>query len=157
MFDRFSRKLFFVAMTVGAVAALDQAGVKGNLAVPFRWGSYAAWRLAPKIKVSMDGRYEETYPDTTFEMNRAFFHRIGADWDRLLREYRVDFIILELQTTQLSPPDLREHGFEVIRADDTSVLLARSEFAPALHAAAVNLPSIPSDQLDPHLAARWLP
>jgi hypothetical protein len=142
---------------VGAVAALDQAGVKGNLAVPFRWGSYASWRLAPRIKVSMDGRYEETYPDATFEMNRAFFHRIGADWDRLLREYRVDFIILELRTTQLTPPDLREHGYEVIRADDTSVLLARSEFAPALRATAANLPSTPSDRLDPHLADRWLP
>jgi len=63
---------------VGAIAALDQAGVTGNLAVPFRWGSYASWRLAPRIKVSMDGRYEETYPDATFEMNQAFFHRIGA-------------------------------------------------------------------------------
>ena len=142
---------------VGAVAALDQAGVKGNLAVPFRWGSYASWRLAPRIKVSMDGRYEETYPDATFEMNQAFFHRSGADWDRLLREYRVDFIILELRTTQLTPADLREHGYEVIRADDTSVLLARSEFAPALHAAVANLPSTPSDELDPHPAVRWLP
>jgi hypothetical protein len=142
---------------VGAVATLDQAGVKGNLAVPFRWGSYASWRLAPRIKVSMDGRYEETYPDTTFEMNRAFFHRTGADWDRLPRQYRVDFIILELQATQFSAADMREHGYEVIRADDTSVLLARSEFAPVLQAAVANLPPIPANQLDPHLADRWLP
>jgi hypothetical protein len=142
---------------VGAIAALDQAGVKGNLAVPFRWGSYASWRLASKIKVSMDGRYEETYPDATFEMNQAFFRRTGADWGRLLREYRVDFIILELRTTQLTPADLREHGYEVIRADDTSVLLSRSEFAPALHAAVAVLPSMPSDKLDSRLALRWLP
>ena len=142
---------------VGAVTALDRAGVKGNLAMPFRWGSYASWRLAPKIKVSMDGRYEETYPDATFEMNQAFFHRTGADWDRLLRQYPVDFIILELRTTQLTPADLREHGYEVIRADDTSVLLARSEFAPRLHEAVANLSPIPSDALDPHLADRWLP
>jgi hypothetical protein len=142
---------------VGAVAALDRASVKGNLAVPFRWGSYASGRLAPKIKVSMDGRYEETYPDETFEMNRAFFYKTGTDWDRLLRQYHVDFIILELRTTQLTSADLREHGFEVIRADDTSVLLARSEFAPALHATAAILPSIPSDQLDLRLTTRWLP
>ncbi|HXI84232.1 MAG TPA: hypothetical protein VNL17_09095 [Verrucomicrobiae bacterium] len=142
---------------VGAVAALDQAAVKGNLAVPFRWGSYASWRLAPRIKVSMDGRYEETYPDATFEMNQRFFHRTGTDWDRLLREYRVDFIILELRTTQLSPADLRAHGYEVIRADDTSVLLARSEFAPRLREAVTKLPPKSSDALDPHLAARWLP
>jgi len=142
---------------IGAVAALDQAGVNGNLAVPFRWGSYASWRLAPRIKVSMDGRYEETYPDATYEMNRAFFYKTGADWDRLLREYSVDFIILELRTTQLSPADLREHGYEVIWTDTTSALLARSEFAPALRAATASLPSPPSDQFDPHLAARWLP
>jgi len=142
---------------VGAIAALDQAGVEGNLAVPFRWGSYASWRLAPRIKVSMDGRYEETYPDATFEMNRAFFYKTGADWDRLLREYRVDFIILERQRTQLSPADLQERGYEVIRADDTSVLLARGEFVPALRTAAASLPPTFSDQLDPRLAARWLP
>jgi hypothetical protein len=142
---------------VGAVAALDGAGVKGNLAVPFRWGSYASWRLAPRIKVSMDGRYEETYPDATFEMNRALFYKTGADWDRLLRRYRVDFIILELRTTQLSAADMREHGYEVIRADDTSVLLARSEFAPALHAAVAGLPPALSDKLDSHPALRWLP
>jgi hypothetical protein len=142
---------------VGAVATLDQAGIKGNLAVPFRWGSYASWRLAPRIKVSMDGRYEETYPDATFEMNRTFFYKTGADWDRLLRQYRVDFIILERQRTRLLPADLQEHGYEVIRADDASVLLARGEFVPALRAAAANLPSTPFDQLDPRLAARWLP
>jgi hypothetical protein len=142
---------------VGAVAVLDQAGVKGNLAVPFRWGSYALWRLAPRIKVSMDGRYEETYPDTTFEMNRAFFYKTGADWDRVLRQYHVDFIILELRTTQLTPADLQERGYEVIRADNASVLLARSEFAPALRAVIASLPSTPSDQLDTRLAARWLP
>jgi hypothetical protein len=142
---------------VSAITVLDRAGVKGNLAVPFRWGSYASWRLAPKIKVSMDGRYEETYPDATFEMNRAFFYKTGADWDGLLQQYPVDFIILELRTTQLTPADLQERGYEVIRADNTSALLARSEFSPALHAAAASLPSILSDQLDPHLTTRWLP
>ena len=140
---------------VTAVATLDQAGVKGNLAVPFRWGSYALWRLAPKIKVSMDGRYEETYPDTTFEMNRAFFYKTGANWDQLLQQH-VDFIILELRATQLLPADLRDRGYEVIQADGTSVLLARSEFVPVLHNAAAKPPSSLMDQLDPHLAERWL-
>ncbi len=125
--------------------------------MPFRWGSYASWRLAPRIKVSMDGRYEETYPDATFEMNRAFFYKTGTGWDRLVRQYHVDFIILERQTTQLSPADLQERGYEVIRADDTSVLLVRSEFVPALRAAVARLPSTSLDQLDPRLAARWLP
>ena len=141
---------------VGAVETLDQAGVDGNLAVPFRWGSYASWRLAPKIKVSMDGRYEEAYPETTFEMNRAFFYRDGADWDRLLRQYRVDFIILELRTTRLRPDDLLARGYEVVRSDTTAALLVRSELAPALREVAARLPPTAREPLDPHLADRWL-
>jgi hypothetical protein len=81
---------------VRAVDILEAAHAEGNLAVPFRWGSYASWRLAPRIKVSMDGRYEETYPDETFEENRAFFYKDGANWDELLRRYRVDFIIVRI-------------------------------------------------------------
>ena len=141
---------------VGAVETLDQAGAEGNLVVPFRWGSYASWRLAPKIKVSMDGRYEEAYPEMTFEMNRAFFYRDGADWDRLLRQYRVDFIILELRTTRVRPDDLLARGYEVVRSDATAALLARSELAPALREVAARLPPTAREPLDPHLADRWL-
>jgi hypothetical protein len=141
---------------VGAVETLDQAGVEGNLAVPFRWGSYASWRLAPKIKVSMDGRYEEVYPDTTFEMNRAFFYHDGANWDRLLRQHRVDFIILELRTTRLPPDDLLSHGYEVVRLDATSALFARRGLAPALRQMAARLSPPTREPLDPHLADRWL-
>jgi hypothetical protein len=141
---------------VGAVGTLDQAGIEGNLAVPFRWGSYASWRLAPRIKVSMDGRYEEAYPDATFEMNHAFFYRDGANWDRLLRQHRVDFIILELRTTRLRPDDLLARGYEVVRVDPTSALFARRELAPALRETAARLSPTAREPLDPHLADRWL-
>ena len=100
-------------------------GKTGNLAVPFRWGSYASWRLWPGAKVSMDGRYEEVYPDATFEMNRDFFYRQGKDWDRLLRQHKVDFIILELRTTQVELPDLEARGYRLVWADERSALLER--------------------------------
>ncbi|HUJ72720.1 MAG TPA: hypothetical protein VLZ30_10775 [Verrucomicrobiae bacterium] len=141
---------------LGAVETLDQAGVEGNLAVPFRWGSYASWRLAPRIKVSIDGRYEEAYPDTTFEMNRAFFYQDGANWDQLLRQHRVDFIILELRTTRLRPDDLLARGYEEVRVDATAALFARHELAPALQETAARLSPPTRDLLDPHLADRWL-
>ena len=50
-----------------------------------------------------------------------------------------------------------EHGYEVIRADDASVLLARSEFGPKLREAVSSLSAISSDTLDARLASRWLP
>ncbi len=147
-------KFFYPVRTVDI---LDLAHAEGNLAVPFRWGSYASWRLAPRIKVSMDGRYEETYPDKTFEMNHALFYKDGANWDELLRRYRVDFIIVELRTTLLQPNDLLSRGYEAVWSDDTSALLARRELAPGLRRAAANLPPTTPEPLDPHLADRWLP
>jgi hypothetical protein len=142
---------------VRTVDILETAHAEGNLAVPFRWGSYASWRLAPRIKVSMDGRYEETYPDETFEMNRALFYKDGANWDELLRRYRVDFILVELRTTPLQPGDLLSRGYEVVWSDVTSALFARREIAPGLRAAAAHLPPTTREPLDPHLADRWLP
>jgi hypothetical protein len=141
---------------VRAVDVLEAANAEGNLAVPFRWGSYVSWRLAPKIKVSMDGRYEEIYPDATFEMNRAFFYRDGANWDELLKRYPVDFILIELRTIRLHPDDLLRRGYEPVWSDKTSVLFARGELAPALLAAAANLPPTTREPLDPHLPERWL-
>jgi hypothetical protein len=142
---------------VRAVDVLEAAHANGNLAVPFRWGSYALWRLAPKIKVSMDGRYEETYPDETFEMNHALFYKDGTNWDELLRRYRVDFIIVELRTTHLQPDDLLSRGYEAVWSDATSALFARRGVAPELRAATAHLPPTTPEPLDPRLADRWLP
>ena len=58
---------------------LSRAGVKGNLASPFAWGCYLSWRLYPDIKISMDGRYEAAYPESTFLMKADFFDHQG-DW-----------------------------------------------------------------------------
>ncbi|MGA2603681.1 MAG: hypothetical protein ABSG14_05585 [Verrucomicrobiia bacterium] len=142
---------------IRAVDILEAAHAEGNLAVPFRWGSYALWRLAPRIKVSMDGRYEETYPDETFEENHAFFYKDGANWDELLRRYRVNFVILDLRTTRLQPDDLLSRGYEQVWSDDTSTLFARRGLAPELRATAANLPPTTREPLDPYLADRWLP
>jgi hypothetical protein len=142
---------------VRAVDILEAAHAEGNLAVPFRWGSYASWRLAPRIKVSMDGRYEETYPEETFAMNHALFYKDGANWDELLRRHRVDFIILELRTTRLQPDDLHPRGYEAVWSDQTAALLADRQTAPSLRAAAASPPPTTREPLDPHLADRWLP
>jgi hypothetical protein len=140
---------------VRAVDVLEAANAEGNLAVPFRWGGYALWRLYPRIHVSIDGRYEETYPDATFEMNHAFFYREGRDWDRLLRNHRVDFIVVELRATRVTLDDLRARSFDLVWSDRASALLARSELAPALRAAAARLPETTIEPLDAHIPDKW--
>jgi len=133
---------------VREVDILSRAGATGNVATPFAWGSYVAWRLHPKIKISMDGRYETTFPESTFALNNDFFDHQG-DWLRLCRDFKVDYVILDLQTERLRPEDLAAQGYALIwRQDNVSALLSRPEHAPLLRQAAAALPPATIDPLD---------
>jgi hypothetical protein len=127
---------------------LSLAHAKGNLASPFAWGSYLSWRLYPNIKISMDGRYETTYPESTFNMNSAFFDHTG-DWLKLCHSYKVDYVILNLVRDPLRPQDLVAQGYVLIwQQDNVSALLCLPEHASALKDAARNLPPVTVDPLD---------
>ncbi len=127
---------------------LALTGARGNLATPFAWGSYLSWRLYPNIKISMDGRYETTYPESTFALNNDFFDHQG-DWFRLCREYKVDYVVLDLQTERLRAEDLMAHGYVLIwKEENVSALLALPERAPQLLQTARNLPPTTVDPLD---------
>jgi len=127
---------------------LSLAKARGNLASPFGWGSYLSWRLYPSIKVSMDGRYETTYPESTFLLNANFFDHTG-DWFKLCRDYKVDYVILDLQYERLRPEDLIAHGYVLIwKQDDVSALLCLPEHAAPLLEAVRNLPTTTIDPLD---------
>ncbi len=134
---------------------LLRAGFDGNVAVPFDWGSYAAWRLYPRLKISMDGRYEETFPETTLEANARFYEREGADWDRLVRDNRVDFVIVNHRRTRLTPVDLSALGFVPVYLHPLSSLWARPATAARLRATADALPDSTIEPLDPAIPARW--
>ncbi len=54
-----------------AAGALAAAGVRGRLVLPFDWGEYAIWHLAPRLKVSIDGRRETVYSDRTIRTQSA--------------------------------------------------------------------------------------
>jgi hypothetical protein len=134
---------------------LSRAGAKGNLATPFAWGSYLAWRLYPNIKVSMDGRYETAYPESTFALNNAFFDHQG-DWLRLCHDYKVDFVILDLARDRLRPADLAAQGYVLIwKQDDVSALFCLPEHAAALGETVRRLPPVTIDPLD--LSSRPFP
>jgi len=133
---------------VREVDILAQAGARGNAATPFSWGSYVSWRLYPNVKISMDGRYETTYPESTFELNNAFYDHQG-DWHRLCRQYKVDYVILDLQTERLRPEEVESAGYVLIwRQDNVSALLCLPEHAPLLQKTALALPPFTVDPLD---------
>jgi len=68
---------------VGAVDFLHRQNIRGNLLVPFNYGSYALWHLRGQMRVSMDGRYDLVYRPETFQRVENFFAAKG-DWPSLL-------------------------------------------------------------------------
>jgi hypothetical protein len=133
---------------VREVDILALARAKGNAATPFAWGSYVSWRLYPRIKVSMDGRYETAYPESTFELNNAFYDHQG-DWLRLCREFRVDYVILDLQSEPLRAEQVEAAGYTLItNVANISALLCLPEHAPMLQKAARDLPPYTENPLD---------
>ena len=89
----------------------------------------------------MDGRYETTFPESTFELNNAFYDHQG-DWFKLCREYKVDYVILDLQSEQLRPEALLAAGYVLItNVANVSALLCLPEHAALLQKTARDLPS----------------
>jgi hypothetical protein len=133
---------------VREVDILSRAAAAGNVATPFAWGSYVAWRLYPNVKISMDGRYESAFPESTFALNNDFFDHRG-DWFRLAREYKIDYVILDLRNESLRPEDLAAKGYVVIwRQENVSALCCLPEHAASLRQAAATLPPTTIDPLD---------
>ena len=137
---------------------LSRAQIAGNLATPFGWGCYCSWRLYPRIKISMDGRYETTFPESTFELNNAFYRKRGANWDQLLRDYPVDFVILDFTEGALRPADMIARGYVLIwQTGEDSALLALPQHAEKLRRAAAELPPTTINPLDAKIPDAWWP
>jgi hypothetical protein len=78
---------------VGPVKYLAEQKFEANLMVPFRLGAYVSWKLFPQVRVSLDGRYEETYPDSVME--RIFgFYEARPGWRSTLDLYPTDAVLV---------------------------------------------------------------
>src|SRR6185436_1721606 len=103
---------------VDAVRRLAAAGVSGNLALPLEWGGYALWHLAPRIKVSLDGRFATVYPHEIVEENFALFGG-RDDWKRLIELHPTDAV---LAPTEALPPLVAVPGWQRVHADAVATI-----------------------------------
>jgi hypothetical protein len=62
-----------VVFPVGAVQHLADHQFKGNVFVPYDWGSYVMWKLGPDVQISFDSRYEVAYPNWRNDEDLAFY------------------------------------------------------------------------------------
>lgn len=67
---------------VAAVRYLKANKISGNLILPFDWGEYAIWHLHPKMRVSIDGRFRTSYPESLIQDHFAAFSDY-KQWSRM--------------------------------------------------------------------------
>lgn len=82
-----------IVFPVGAVNHLAEHGFRGNVFVPYDWGSYVMWKVGPGVQISYDSRYEVAYPASRLDEDHVFF---GASegWQSILTKYPTDIVLV---------------------------------------------------------------
>jgi hypothetical protein len=108
---------------VGVVAYLRETGFEGNLMVPFIEGAYISWHLHPRVKVSLDSRFEVAYSPGALEESRVFyFARPG--WQDELVKHPTDAVLVPVSRPVSKL--MRETGiWPLIYQDDSFEVYAR--------------------------------
>ncbi len=76
-----------------AVEYLKQCDFRGNLLTPFNAGAYVSWEMYPRVRVSLDGRYEVAYSENVMRAHDRFYD--GDDgWYRMLDQYPADAVLI---------------------------------------------------------------
>ena len=85
---------------------LAKCGKGGRLAVDFNSGSFAIHQLYPKYKISLDGRYEELYPESTVALVSQALGLPSAAQRLALAELAPDYLLLVpgVEAEQFSEP-----------------------------------------------------
>ena len=97
---------------------------KGKVLTGFNVGSFALWRLYPNFQISLDGRYEEVYPDDTVYMVQSAINDDSPEGSAALNKLSPDFILLELDHKEI--PN-RFADWKTAYIDTQFMILAKTE------------------------------
>jgi hypothetical protein len=104
-----------------AVVFLRDNHLRGRLLTWFDYGEVAIWHLAPRLRVSYDGRRETVYSDKVRHAHTAFYrHHHDGGYAKALN---ADFIWLPQRLPVVAP--LKREGWTPIFSGSRSVVLAR--------------------------------
>ena len=91
-------------------------------------------------------------------MNDDFYEKHGPNWDRLIRDYPVDYVILEYTQERLRPEDLLDRGYALVWVTEGhSALMARQKQADQLRRVAAELPPTTINPVDARIPDGWWP
>ncbi len=109
-----------------AVDFLKDTGVQGNIFNPYFMGGFLSYRLNPKVRVFIDGRFEHY----TEAVNRDFaeIKNVRPHFQELIRKYGIDlfFVPVEKDFTRMLLA-LRKIGWVVLYHDETAVIFAAKD------------------------------
>jgi len=115
---------------VHAVNYLEQNEIGGNMMVWFNHGAYVSWRMFPRVKVSLDGRYEVAYPHGAVEESVAFFNA-EESWRETLEKYPTDMVLAPASTaicdTMQNAIENGELSWKAIYQDASFVIFRKSD------------------------------
>lgn len=123
--SRATYTLTYSMFPVGAVEWLRDSGASGKLLVDFNLGSYALWRLYPNFKVSVDGRYEETYPQKTVLDNALAFNPSLPQGREALERINPTHILLTNSLEITDPEREFANGWKTVYKGQDATILSR--------------------------------
>lgn len=122
---------------VNATRWMRSHNLQGRLLVDFNNGSFALWCLYPRFKVSMDGRYEETYLPETDQLNAEAFTFGSPEGRRALEILQPTHILVrDTATDSSSRAEALGDPWRVLYSDTTFTVLGRSDISAAEERAA---------------------
>jgi hypothetical protein len=77
----------------GTVKFLKEQKFSGNMMVPYNDGGYMSWNLYPRVKVSMDSRFEVAYSYESVVEN-VNFYEAKPGWRETLTRYDTDALLV---------------------------------------------------------------
>lgn len=97
----------------------------GRLLVDFNRGSYALWTLYPKFSVSIDGRYEEVYPESTMQLNSLALDFENARSQTSFNILNPTHILVDLPQLTNLPPWL--NNWKIACTSESFAILSKEE------------------------------
>jgi hypothetical protein len=122
-------KLDYSAYPVAATQWLRDQQIEGKLLVDFNNGSFALWRLYPRMTVSMDGRYEAVYAPKTDRLNTEALQLGTPESQRALDILQPTHALIHLSSPMqdLAPSILS--SWNVVYRDERYAILSRAGVA----------------------------
>jgi hypothetical protein len=116
--------LDYSSYPVAAVAWTKGNLPPGRMLTPFREGSYVLWAGYPHLLVSMDGRYEEVYPEETFRLNADLYAPSNPHAFQKASELGADYALFP--NSLLKKPGDYEEWWAAAYNDSSWTILRRS-------------------------------